>query len=326
MENNFVKLVLNDGGTIMPMIIPAQDSKGLGLMNPSVFIDDGKIMVILRNVNYTFYHSEKKLFQHPYGPLTYLHPEDDLHLRTTNWLLYLNDDLEITKHLKVDTSKFDTYEPLWDFVGLEDARLVKWDGKFWITGVRRDTTTNGQGRMELSELEISNDSVVEIARYRIEPPNDPNSYCEKNWMPILDKEFQYVKWTNPTEVVSVDISNCTSKTLKLGETKSFARDIRGGSQVIPFDGGYLALAHEVDLFKSKEGRKDSVYYHRFVLWDKDFNIVKVSDDFHFLSGHVEFCVGMTEWKGDYLMTFGFQDNAAFILRCPKKTIINFLNK
>lgn len=324
MENNFVRRAIKEGGRLMPLIIPSEDSKGLGLMNPSVYIDDGQILVILRNVNYTFYHSEKKLFSHPFGPLTYLHPEDDLHLRTTNWLLILDDNLVIQKHLKVDTSKFDTYEPQWDFVGLEDARLIKWDGRFWITGVRRDTTTHGQGRMELSELDIQEDSVTEIARYRIEAPNDPNSYCEKNWMPILDKPFQYVKWTNPTEIVEVYTETCTSKTLKLGETVQLPRDIRGGSQAIPFEDGYLALSHEVDLFKSPEGRKDSVYYHRFIFWDKDFNLIKTSPEFHLLDGHVEFSIGMAERGDSYLITFGFQDNAAFILDCPKKVIKEFL--
>lgn len=326
MEKNFVKLAIKDGGKIMPLIIDASDSNGLGLMNPSVIIDNDQILVVLRNVNYTFYHSEKKLFHHPYGPLTYLHPENDLHLRTTNWLVYLNDDLEVTKYHKIDTSKFDTYEPLWDFVGLEDARIVKWDDHFWITGVRRDTTTNGQGRMELSKLEFSETAVTEVERYRIEPPNDPNSYCEKNWMPILNQPFQYVKWTNPTEVVEVYTDTLKSKTLKLGETKPSSRDIRGGSQVIPFEDGYLALTHEVDLFKSQEGRKDSIYYHRFVLWDKDFNITKISEDFHFLDAHVEFSIGMVERGSNMLITFGFQDNAAFILDCPIKTIKDFLNR
>ena len=324
MQNNFVKMAIGDGGRIMPLIIPAEDSNGLGLMNPSVLVDDDNIMVVLRNVNYTFYHSEKKLFHHPFGPLTYLHPENDLHLRTTNWLLYLDHDLNLQKHMKIDTHLFDNYEPMWDFVGLEDARLVKWDSKFWITGVRRDTTTVGQGRMELSELKIEATKVTEVARYRIEPPNDPNSYCEKNWMPLLDSPFQFIKWTNPTELVEADITTCKTKTLKLSDTLKLERDIRGGSQVIAFGDNYLAIIHEVDLFKSPEGRKDSIYYHRFILWDKDFNIVKISDNFHFLDAHVEFCVGMDNWKDDLLITFGFQDNAAFILQCPKKTITQFL--
>ena len=82
MERNLVKQVIRAGGTLTPLIIPSEHTSGTGLMNPSVMVKDGKIIVIIRHVNYTFYHSEKKLFQHPYGPLTYIHPENDVHLRT----------------------------------------------------------------------------------------------------------------------------------------------------------------------------------------------------------------------------------------------------
>lgn len=324
-EYNLVKRAFLEGGKLQPLIIPSSESNGLGLMNPAIFIDNGKILVNLRHVNYTFYHSEKKLFQHPYGPLTYIHPEDDIHLRTWNWYLELDsDDLSIQRYTKVDTSKFDTYEPMWDFVGLEDARIFRWNGKLYLSGVRRDTTTNGEGRMELSEIKVTKNTVKEVSRVRIQPPNDPDSYCEKNWMPILDKPFHYIKWGNPTEVVKVNPKTGASETTFLGEQVSLPRDLRGGSQVLPDEDGYIAITHEVDLFNSEAGRKDGIYWHRIVKWDKDFNIVKISKEFHFMDGHVEFCIGLAEQGDNYLITFGFQDNAAFVLRTPKKVILDYL--
>jgi len=318
LEKNLVKKVIEAGGTIAPLILPSDLTNGTGLMNPSVMIKDGKITVIIRHVNYTFYHSEKKLFQHPYGPLTYIHPENDIHLRTWNWYCELDDNLNITKYHKIDTSAFDTYEPQWDFIGLEDARIFEWNNKLYLSGVRRDTTTNGQGRMELSEI----DGVKEISRVRIEPPVD--SYCEKNWMPIIDRPFHYVKWGNPTEVVEVDPIAGTSKTVSVSGAISLPRDLRGGTQILPFKDGYFAITHEVDLFNSEEGRKDAVYYHRFVVWDKNFNITHVTPEFHFMDADVEFSIGMAEYGDDYLITFGFQDNAAYILKAPKQTIEAFI--
>jgi hypothetical protein len=239
----------------------------------------------------------------------------------------LNEDLSIRSFVKIDTSKFDTYEPMWDFVGLEDVRLVVWDDKLYATGVRRDTTTNGQGRMELSELEIVDGNVVEVSRKRIPPPNDVNSYCEKNWMPVIDKEYTYIKWCNPTEVVTVDPNTVSSKTVHIGEFYSAPNDFRGGTQVIPFVDGYrFALVHEVDLFKSEHGRKDAVYRHRFVVWDENWNVVKFTKDFSMMNGHVEFAVGMCYGKEDeILITFGFQDNAAYILKTNLTDIVEFIN-
>lgn len=325
-DSSFVKFVLEDGGFIKPLIIPSHLTNGTGIMNPSIFNMDGKLLVNIRHVNYTFYHSEKKLLQHQWGPLTYLHPENDMHLRTINWYCELDENLDIVRYNKIDTSAFDTYEPKWDFVGLEDVRLVKWNDKLYATGVRRDTTTNGQGRMELSELEINSDSVIEVSRTRIAPPKDPNSYCEKNWMPVIDKEFTYVKWTNPTELVEANVTDGTSKTVYLSPTVEATNDMRGGTQVIPFlDEYYVALVHEVDLFKSEAGRKDAVYRHRFVVWDKNFNIVKYTKDFSLMNGHVEFAVGMCQKQNVIYITFGFQDNAAYILKMPIETMVAFIN-
>jgi len=326
MEKNLVKRIIDAGGDITPLLIPANLTNGTGLMNPSIMVKDGKITVIIRHVNYTFYHSEKKLFQHPYGPLTYIHPEDDIHLRTWNWYCEIDDNFKINKYHKVDTSQFDIYEPLWDFVGLEDARIIEWNNKIYLSGVRRDTTTNGVGRMELSEIQINENGIKEISRIRIAPPNDPNSYCEKNWMPVIDKPFYYVKWANPTELVEVNPNTGTSRTVHMSNHITLPRDLRGGSQILPYKNGYFAITHEVDLFNSEEGRKDAVYYHRFIVWDKDFNIIKTTQEFHFMAADVEFCIGMAEYGDYYLMTFGFQDNAAFLLRAPKLTIEKFIDE
>ena len=199
----FAQVAFDKGGSIHPLIIDPKFTGGLGLMNPSIFIDNGKVLVNLRAVNYTFYHSEEKLFQHPYGPLTYVHPENDIHLRTWNYYLELNDAYEIERYCQVDTSKFPDKE-LWDFVGLEDARIFRWDKKLYLSGVRRDEDTVGTGRMELCEIVVDNNTVKQVSQLRIQPPLDPNSYCEKNWMPILDKPYHYIKWSNPTEVVKIN--------------------------------------------------------------------------------------------------------------------------
>ena len=321
----FAKIALDNGGSIHPLIIPSHLNDGLGIMNPSVYIHKGKVIVNLRAVNYTFYHSEKKLFQHPYGPLTYIHPENDNHLRTWNYYLELDENYNISRINKIDTSKFLEKE-LWDFVGLEDVRLFCWDGKLYTSGVRRDLDTIGTGRMELCEIEVYDDKVVEISRSRIEPPNNPDSYCEKNWMPFLDIPYHYIKWGNPTEIVKVDLENKTSQTIFLGESKDMPRDLRGGSQVLSWKNYYIAVTHEVDLFQSETDRKDAVYRHRICFWDKNFNLVKCTSDFSIMGGHVEFCVGLAQQKNDFLMSFGFQDNAAYLLKFPEKVFEDIINE
>lgn len=326
---NFVKIALENGGQIKPLLIPCQDLNGPSLTNPSILVHNNKILVNLRNINYTLYHSEKKKYEHIWGPLVYIHPENELKLKTTNVICELDTDLNIINHYVVDTSRFDK-TPLWDFVGLEDARLINWDSKLFLTGVRRDTTTNGQGRMELSEIVFDNNSVTEISRTRIPMPGvdegDKTSYCEKNWMPFLDLPYHYIKWSNPTHVVKYDYVNSKTEDIYLGTEKLNHKDWRGGSQVVSWKGGYIALIHETNLLRSEAGRKDAVYRHRFLVWDKNWNLIKYSKEFSFIEASIEFSVGMDLHNGDFLITFGYQDNAAYVLKVSESVVENFINE
>lgn len=321
---SLARYALENGGNIFPLLIDPSLTGGTGLMNPSILNLNGKIFVNIRHVNYTFYHSEKKLFNHPFGPLTYLHPENDMHLRTWNWITELDDNFNQVRTTQIDTSAF-TEAELWDFVGLEDARLVNWNNKVYTTGVRRDLDKIGTGRMELCEIEINDDSIVEKSRFRIPPPNDPNSYCEKNWMPIEDEPFAYIKWSNPTERVVVDPVTQSCVTTHHTEYQPIPRDLRGGSQVVPLgDGRHFAITHEVDLFQSEADRKDAVYRHRFIVWDKDWKLSHWTEDFSIMDGQVEFAVGMCRKDNDILITFGFQDNAAFVLKLPEDMLMEYI--
>lgn len=322
---NFVKLALENGGSIHPLIIPHSDLNGPALTNPSIYNDNGRILVNLRNINYTLYHSEKKIFEHHWGPLVYIHPENDIRLRTKNIMCELDENFNIKWYHHIDTSKFPDKE-LWDFVGLEDARIVRWDDKLYICGVRRDLDTVGTGRMELSEIEITENGVKEVSQHRIPIPSG-ESYCEKNWMPIVDMPFHFVKWTNGTEVVKYDIHSKKTEQSYLSHWKDLGCiDLRGGSQLIKYKDYRIALNHETFLTKSAAGRKDGIYRHRFVVWDENFNIVKVSKRFSFMNAEIEFAVGMCEYGDDYLITFGFQDNAAYLLKVSRDFVIDYIRE
>lgn len=318
---NLVQRAVSNGGKLAPLVIPQGLTNGTGLMNPSVFIDGQDILVNLRHVNYTLYHAEnKQLFPSKWGPLSYLHPENDVRLATENYICRLNQDLEMTNYAKIEMLNLHT--PIWEFHGLEDCRLVKWDDKFFVIGVRRDTTPNGQGRMEYSQIDIdwSTNTVKEKSRIRIPAPGENNSYCEKNWYPVLDKPYHFIKWSMPTELVYANPNKEESYTVFTKQTPTPAKDQRGSSQVIRWGNHYIAITHEVDLFKNYLNQKDAIYRHRLILWDEQFNFVGLSKEFSFLDGRIEFAVGAAKLGDDLLISFGFQDNAAFVLRTPKLVV------
>jgi hypothetical protein len=315
---NLVQDAVARGGKLAPLVIPGELTNGTGLMNASVFVrDSGEILVNVRHVNYTLYHSENgQHFPSRWGPLSYLHPEKYQKLATTNYLCRMNSDLQMTDWTIVDTSKLDV-EPLWEFVGLEDARLVEWDGALRLIGVRRDTTTNGEGRMEISTIDLNERpwSAQEVSRVRINTPFSSPTYCEKNWVPVLNTPFHMVKWTCPTELVKFDPTTGACDQVFLREGLTPPKDQRGSSHVFSWKGFYVSITHEVDLYNNYLGQKDGVYRHRFVVWDQQWNQVGLSPlSLSFIEGQIEFCAGAAIYENDLLVSFGFQDNAAFVLR------------
>lgn len=329
---NLSKIALEHGGSITPLDLPAKETLGDGVMNGSILFHNNKWFLNLRRVGYLFYHAEKDIkFPSPWGPLIYMNPENDVVLRTKNYVCELDDanGYKINKWTKTDTSKLDV-PPLWEFIGLEDARLQHWGGKMYQTGVRRDTTPNGEGRMELSTIEESGCcDWKETERVRVSPP-DPRthaqggSYCEKNWMPVNDMPYHYVKWTSPTELVKVDPKKGTSKIVKMVEQPHIKtkRDMRGSSNVIKYKDHWVAIIHEVDLWFNEEEQKNSIYYHRFVVWDKDWKIKYISPEFDFMTGRIEFTCGLGFDGNNFLIPVGFQDHTSFMLQLPPEVFEN----
>jgi hypothetical protein len=331
---NLAKQIIDDGGDIAPILIPFHISEGWSQTNPSVIVINGEIIVNLRCVEYSLIHSDKdQKFWSRWGPLTYSHSENLMALRTFNVLCKMNPNtLLVEKQARINTSELDT-PPIWTFHGLEDCRLSYWEGKLYAIGVRRDVKPNGEGRMQYQEIDFSfNDEPYarEVKRNRIEPPFDAPSYCEKNWMPVLDKPHHFIKWTNPTELVKANLETNKSDQIHIGQkTIPLSNDQRGGSQVIKWGDGWLALTHEYTPvhLNNEFGYKDAYYFSRFVQWDSDWNIIGTSDSFSFLDGRIEFVVGMDHLNEDsVVITFGFCDCGAYIVRMNKNTIQKMINQ
>ncbi len=320
-RSSLAKYALANGGSIHPIVVPHSVSKGAAITNASVFVDDKeRVFVNLRETNYTLYYSNK--FPDKDGPLKYLYPDSDVNIRSQNIVCRLDDRLNVLSADRVDM-KLDE-DPNWFYIGLEDARLFEWEGKKYLCGVRRDHIFEGKGRMNLSEIEITDKGVVELERFSMPAPENDDAYCEKNWMPILDKPFEWIKWSNPTQVVSFSTKTLKTSTVHLDESKTyqFPRDLRGGSHVIPWnDNYYVAITHECVYNKNDSGRR---YFQRIVVWDREWNIVCSTRDFTMMGGTIEFVSGIAYHKGDVLISYGYEDNSSYILRMPKTVFDDFI--
>ena len=121
----------------------------------------------------------------------------------------------------------------------------------------------------------------EISRYCVPSPEASDSDLEKNWMPILDMPYHFVRWSDPTEIVKYDIEKNTTTIIHKKEKNTKLENLRGSSQVISWEDGYLAVLHEN--YYNQNTKWIDKTGHRFLFWDKDWNLIKVSNEFFFFN-------------------------------------------
>jgi GR25 family glycosyltransferase involved in LPS biosynthesis len=124
-----------------------------------------------------------------------------------------------------------------------------------------------------------------LADWRVLEPDGPRGN-EKNWMPVLepasaeagDQRLRFICLCDPMRVVD-EAAQVIAETAPVIAAEQF----RGGTQAIGFDGGLLALIHEV---VEGSGDFERFYHHRFVWFDKSCLLRRVSRPF-FLNRHGE---------------------------------------
>lgn len=317
-KNNFVKYCLSHGATVHPMGEAEYEHPIVALCNPSVCVVEDKIISNLRGVNYHLWHSDRETYNSVYGPTCYITENHDMHLRTENYVGEL-----YKKHTKINNPS----PARWEFVGLEDIRLVYWEGKLYATGVRRDYWYKGEGRMVLAEIDLEGNYRNEVI-LEIEGAN----FCEKNWMPVSDLPYHYIRWVNPTQLVRVDpiTGSCEIvKEIPLPAT-SFVdfegRQMRGSSQVVRVQDRYIAVIHTVHLEYNEKGEKCKTdYAEQIIVWDTDFNLVYLSEPFYFADFTIEFTTGLAYKDGIFYFPFALQDNIPFCIEVPEAVLERYLN-
>lgn len=324
----FVNYCLFGGARIYPLDAGVRDPMWPGYCNPSIFWDerDQNFKLILRNVNHVL-HGVDKLVKSPssWGPVLYSIPQEDGNaLKTRNYIGISKDPENEPWDFHLIETK--PYTPIWQFQGEEDARVVRWNDRLYATGVRRDDNTEGRGRMEL--MLLNEQTWKEQKRTKVESVN-PGTYCEKNWMPINEIPFHYVQQANPTVVVKTDpVSGKTVEVVRKEKLPNLVDNsfdmLRGSSNVIRWNDYWMALVHTCELWYTENGRKYARYCHCFVVWDDDWNIIKVSPLFSFADYNIEFTCGLEYHNGKFYIPLALEDNFSYLLIVDEGTIDNFI--
>lgn len=276
-------------------------NRGFTAMNPSVTLrPTGRLEVLLRTVNYKI----NEAGQYMIGDKGC----QDAPIETENWLLQLSDDLWTRDYARVAWGRPPAKFPL--VIGLEDMRI------FWHKGVRcfsacvREQSEWGQCEQWAGRLTDNFEpNLVQVdGALRI----SYGTKTEKNWMPITNSPSLEWMYNLHTRVNDVGM-------FAPADTPQAVENIRGSSQLIPFQGGYLAVVHEA-LVHPNTGKR--VYQHRFVKYTRDLTQYRLSLPFVFQGVQIEFCAGLAPHPNmkDFVISFGVRDERAMLAKLSGEEI------
>lgn len=278
--------------------------EGWSRFNPSIAQGpDGDLRMIVRSSNYTMTQQ-----------LRYTINDEGGVIRTINYLLDLTSNLEIAGIREIDDRDIRPEPPPFPVAGFEDCRLFAYRGSWWYSGTVRDRNVDGICQIALVRLEGATAVEAQLLS------DDLDRRHEKNWMPAPgDDALRFVYSSSPTVILRYDDAGSAAPEL-IQPGSLIARRFSGGSQVIPIDGGWLCLVHEAVNFDDG-GR---VYTHRWVWFDAQWRLARLSSPFLLRERGVEFGAGLVRRNDQLLISYGVWDREAWLATVPVEQVLSLL--
>jgi hypothetical protein len=202
--------------------------------------------------------------------------------------------------------------------GFEDCRLFSWRGRLMACATACDLVA-GDGGPKLAVLTL--DDHGSITQVHVQH----SSKHEKNWMPLVDGDrLRFVYSVDPSVVLDYD-----EQTRRVHPPASecpapVPSALRGGSQLVAYGDGFVAVTHQVHA--APNPRSPNVYVHRFVQFDKDARPTRRSAPFFFQHHGLEFCAGLVEHQGRYLLAYGAADKEAHVAVVARDVVEELLGR
>jgi GR25 family glycosyltransferase involved in LPS biosynthesis len=220
----------------------------------------------------------------------------DTSFRQRTLLAHLDENLKITSSAEVFPPDDLPPPEHADSIGFEDPRPILWRGDLWCISCVRQLNPDGRAEMVLARVGHTPSGQNRLTEWRVLASGTPVQW-EKNWMPqVIGEELRFVYSSDPVRILG-DSGNV----LHLDTPPIAIENHRGGSQAIPFDGGWLMLVHDWQVQRTRR-----YYFHRFVWLDQNNRLSRISRRFFFQRIASEFAAGLA-WHatGDRLVvSFG----------------------
>lgn len=274
------------------------------VFNPSIAEEGDGFRVVLRSANYRISG----------GQYEYLTDDDAIHT-INHWVALDRNLMPVSAARIVDRALEPEAVPV-RVRGYEDCRLFRVGQDWKATATVLDR--NPVSRCDMALLSLDGAEVTDLKILRGPTPRRH----EKNWMPFMVGGRLHVLYScAPTVVLAIDPLHGTVSEVSRLPGIAEALPLRGGSQGVPVDGGWLFVVHEP---VAPAGLR--VYRHRFVQLDESFELVGITPPFQFLAPQIEFCAGLAWRDSQLVFTFGIEDGVAAIATADADEVLGLLRR
>ncbi len=241
--------------------------------------------------------------------------------KDNNFNISINQCLILDKDFNIIKKKF-YYEdfPKSDkIIGLEDVRLILYNNKLFYTGNKKigelnhsntPSGTNTRIGCQISEFVFDSDKLLDntfITPTFIEQPD-----TDKNWafFTMNDEPYFIYSWF-PIRITQLN-GNKLDLFKEVNVPEEF-KDLRGSTNGVIINDEIWFLVHIK--------KTQILYYHLFVIFDLNMNVLRYSNEFQFKKSNIEFCLSMIKVDDDLIISYNYENKYVYL----KKYNINKLN-
>ena len=291
-------------------------------LNPSIVARIDHYLILCRGVNYKQEHANN-----------YISQDSDGKIRTRNFLIKTDLDFKpLWQREIVDRSDRTSCPTRLGglVIGLEDCHLISnKQGELRFTCTTLDTNPTGSPQISLCRIPSDTNSEGNYEVTEVTPLQGPNpNRCEKNWLPFYTDSGEV--WTiygyDPIVIKKICLDKDGRATGILED--QINRDSRldlsrfrgsGGPILLTLKGelGRLVVIHEV--IPRPQGRS---YFHRFLWFDLDFKLTRMSLPWFLDHKGIEFCKSICKQVTgrNLLLGIGIEDCEAWIYQMSLETV------
>lgn len=257
-----------------------------------LFLENNSYKGIIRAVNYSI--SDNFIYQIR---------DDKNRVSTINYWIELDMNYDIISFYEIDTNIKKIRQSL--ISGLEDIRLCKIDEIIYGLAVDFEHCRNDMPSILLIHFEkIDNKYVIN----KFYPITYNDHLIQKNWTLFTENKKLYAIYSHhPLIILEINPTKGNYIVIKDKYSEYNLKDIRGSSNPIRVDNEWLILMHEV---VEKDKRK---YYHRFLKYSNDWELIEISEPFYFKNLFIEFSLSIINNNKNIDILYSTRDNTTEIM-------------